>query len=67
MNTDTVLYIAHLKTISVSRGGNAFQKKWAHLWLREIEFQKDLTCRSRETLNRINDRSLRMLEPAVSR
>jgi hypothetical protein len=54
MNTDTTLYVTQLKAISASKEGNAYLKKWAQLWLKEIKYQTELTSRSRETLIRLN-------------
>ncbi|MBN1375100.1 MAG: hypothetical protein JXA01_02970 [Dehalococcoidia bacterium] len=54
MVTDSALYISQLKTVSANSGSNAYVRKWAQLWLDEIEFQVGLTSRSRETLTRLN-------------
>jgi|GEM_PF-406690 len=54
MNTDSVLYVTQLKTILSCGQENAYLKKWAQLWLKEIAYQTELTSRSRETLLRLN-------------
>jgi len=33
--------------------GNAIPKKWAYLWLKEIQYQTELTLKSKETMSRL--------------
>mgnify|MGYP007056089243 CR=1 FL=1 len=54
MNTETILYVNQLKTMLACDQGNAIPKKWAYLWLKEIEYQTELTLKSKETMSRLN-------------
>jgi len=54
MDTDAVLYVEQLKAITTSQGSNAYLRKWAQLWLKEIQYQRDLLSRSRQTLIRLS-------------
>lgn len=63
MNNDTTLYMTQLKTISICEGSNAYHKKWAQLWLKEIQYQSELINRSRKTLIRLNISTLSNSNP----
>ena len=54
MNTETVLYVNQLKAMLAYDQGNAIPKKWAYLWLKEIQYQTELTLKSKEAMTRLN-------------